>query len=556
MNHAMKISPFAGQLPKQSDLVNIPNLIAAYHIKQPDPQISSQRVTFGTSGHRGSSLDSSFNRNHILAITQAICLYRKLHHTNGPLFLGFDTHALSQPAFQSALEVLAANKVSVKIAKNNEFTPTPVISHAILTYNKNRKEDLSDGIIITPSHNPPEDGGFKYNPVHGGPAEKEITDWIQNRANEFLETELKEVQQIPFSQALGAKTTEEYDFLNPYVRDLGNIIDMDVIRESKIKIGVDPLGGAGIHYWQPIADHYKINLTVLNTQVDPCFRFMTRDWDGKIRMDPSSPYAMKSLIEKSSPYDISFACDTDHDRHGIVVKGLTGRPELMPPNHYLSSAIFYLFNHRPNWSSELMIGKTLMSSKMIDLVTNDLKRSLYEVPVGFKWFVNGLLHGVLGFAGEESAGATFLRKNSEVWTTDKDGFVPALLAAEITARLGKDPSILYQELTQRLGKPVYQRAEFNASEAQRKKIASITPGEIGAKELCGEKIEKVLTRAPGNDVAIGGIKIETKTGWLAVRPSGTEPIYKIYAESFQNQERLDTLIDAGEKMIDKVLKIL
>ena len=550
-----QISPFAGKLPKPEDLIDVAKLIQAYEVNKPDPSISSQQVLFGTSGHRGSSLDFSFNRNHILAMSQAICFFRKKHNVTGPLFLGFDTHALSIPAFQTTLEVLAANGVTVMIAENQEFTPTPVISHAILQYNEERKEALADGIVITPSHNPPGEGGFKYNPVHGGPAEKEITDWIQSQANEILLNKLSLVQQIPYAQALKASTTIQYDFLNRYVRDIGNIIDMDIIRESDMRIGVDPLGGAGVHYWEPIAEFYKIGLSVLNGNVDPSFRFMSRDWDGQIRMDPSSPYAMQSLIQKSKDYDISFACDADSDRHGIV----TQKSGLMPANHYLCAAIFYLFRHRPLWSSELKVGKTLVSSQMIDRVTKSLGRSLYEVPVGFKWFVDGLLQSPgnplhLGFAGEESAGATFLRKNGKVWTTDKDGFVPGLLAAEMTARLGRDPAVIYQELTESLGTPFYKRVDAPASAKQRERLKSLSAGEIHMKDLAGDKIENTLTKAPGNDAAIGGIKIETKNGWIAARPSGTEDVYKIYAESFLNTEHLDRLIEDGQKIVSKLFE--
>ena len=546
----MNTSPFAGEHPKLSDLVDIPNLICAYDSKQPDPHIASQRVLFGTSGHRGSALDYTFNKNHILALSQAVCLYRRKQNITGPLFLGFDTHALSLPAFQTTLEVLAANDVTVMISKNQEFTPTPVISHAILNYNKDRTNGFTDGIVITPSHNPPDAGGFKYNPSHGGPAGKEITDWIQNQANEILINQLKGVRQIPFHRALKLETTHQYDFLSPYVRDLGNIIDMDVIRESNIKIGVDPLGGAGVHYWQPIADFYKINLTVLNRKVDPTFRFMTLDWDGQIRMDPSSPYAMQSVIQKAKQFDITFACDTDHDRHGIIAKN----NGLMPPNHYLSVAINYLFKHRPLWSPQLKIGKTIVSSRMINRVAAHLKLSVYEVPVGFKWFVDGLLQSEFGFAGEESAGATFLRKNGKVWTTDKDGFVPSLLSAEMTARLDKDPSILYNELTQKLGTPFYRRLEASATASERKKISDFSAEQVNLNVLGGDRVEHILTRAPGNEAPIGGMKIITKNGWIAVRPSGTEDTYKIYGESFINDQHLNTLLEEAQILVDKIIE--
>jgi phosphoglucomutase len=545
----MEISPFAGKLPDPTDLVDIESLVSAYYSNKPEPSIASQKVLFGTSGHRGSSFDVSFNENHILTITQAICLYRKIHGINGPLFLGFDTHALSIPAFRSAMEVLAANDVNVMIAQDEEFTPTPVISHAILSYNRERKEGLADGIVITPSHNPPREGGFKYNPAHGGPAEKEITDWIQNQANAFLFNNLKGVKQIPFDHAFKATTTHQYDFLNPYIFDLGNVVDMDLIRDSGIKIGVDPMGGAGVHYWQPIADLYKIDLCVLNTKTDPCFRFMTRDWDGQIRMDPSSSYAMQGLIQKSQDHDISFACDTDHDRHGIVTKS----SGLMPPNHYLAAAIFYLFQHRPLWSSDLKVGKTLVSSQMIDRVAKKLNRSVFEVPVGFKWFVDGLLQSQLGFAGEESAGATFLRLDGKVWTTDKDGFVPGLLAAEMTARLAKDPAVLYHEVTESMGNSFYTRFEAAATVEQKAKISNLSPGQISNQKIAGDGIEKVLTNAPGNDASIGGFKIESKNGWIAARPSGTEDIYKIYAESFIDQDHLNRLVSEGQAIVDRLL---
>jgi len=544
----MQLSPFAGQLPNPTDLVDVSRLIRAFDNERPDPMIPAQCVQFGTSGHRGSSLDASFNRDHILAMSQAICEFRKKHNVTGPLFLGFDTHALSIPAFQTTLEVLTANAVTVMIAQNQEFTPTPAISHAIICYNKGRSDGLADGIVITPSHNPPGEGGFKYNPVHGGPAEKKITDWIENRANEILREKLKSVCQTPYAQALKAPTTHHHDFIHSYVRDLTNVVDMDVIRASNIKIAVDPMGGAGVHYWEPIADLYKIDLAVLNKEVDPCFRFMTRDWDGQIRMDPSSKFAMQSLIEKGQQYDISFACDTDHDRHGIVTK----TAGLMPANAFLSVAIFYLFKHRPLWSENFKIGKTLVSSQMIDRVAELLNRSVYEVPVGFKWFVQGLLQSDLGFAGEESAGATFLRKNGSVWTTDKDGFVPALLSAEMTARLGKDPSVLYSELTHELGDPVYRRIEAPASAQQKEIIKNLSAEKISLKNLGGDPVEQISTKASGNDGAIGGVKIKTKNGWVAARPSGTEDIYKIYAESFKGNEHLNVLLEETQKVVSNV----
>jgi len=545
----MKISPFAGKPPLASDLIDISKLIEAYESWPPNPELATERVHFGTSGHRGSSLDLSFNKNHILAISQAICFYRKAKNITGPLFLGLDTHALSRPAFETTLEVLVANEVTVMIAQEYEFTPTPVISHAILAYNQSRTTALADGIVITPSHNPPREGGFKYNPVHGGPAQTEITDWIQNQANAILKNNLAEVRRVPYERAKKCSSIHSYDFLNAYVRDLENIIDMRVIRDSKIKMGVDPLGGAGVHYWQPIAEFYKIDLSVLNTEVDPRFRFMTRDWDGQIRMDPSSEYAMQSLLKKSESYDISFACDTDHDRHGIVTKS----SGLMPTNHYLSSAIDYLFHHRPAWSTTLKVGKTLVSTQMIDRISSRLGRLVYEVPVGFKWFVEGLLHEKLGFAGEESAGATFLRNNGKVWTTDKDGLISSLLSAEMTARLGKDPAELYRQLTESLGPVFSDRIEAPASLEQRNQLGKIVHEQIKVISVGGDHIEKILAKAPGNNAPMGGFKIETKNGWLAARPSGTEDIYKIYAESFVSRAHLSNLLEAGQKIVDDLI---
>ena len=466
----MKISPLAGKPAPASMLVNVPRLVTAYYTEQPDPSVPAQRVAFGTSGHRGSAFDKAFNEWHILAISQAICLYRKQHQIDGPLFLGMDTHALSVPALASALEVLAANGVEVMLAEGDEYTPTPVISHAILTYNRGRKIGLADGIVITPSHNPPHDGGFKYNPPNGGPAEGVVTDWIEAKANEFLEARLQGVKRIPFEKALRASTTHRHDYLNAYIADLANVVDMDAIRGAKLRMGVDPLGGAGVHYWGPIAERYGLNLTVVNEVVDPTFRFMTVDWDGQIRMDPSSVYAMQRLIGMKDRFDLSFACDTDHDRHGIVTKSAG----LLPPNHYLSVAIFYLFQHRPKWRKEAAVGKTVVSSQMIDRVTAKLGRKLYEVPVGFKWFVDGLLDGSLGFGGEESAGASFSRLDGTVWTTDKDGIVPALLAAEITARMGRDPGEIYHELTREFGEPVYDRVEAPATPDQKELLAKLS----------------------------------------------------------------------------------
>ena len=509
----------------------------------------AQRVAFGTSGHRGSSLDHAFNEAHILAITQAICLYRKQQKIDGPLFLGMDTHALSVPALAGALEVLAANGVEVMIAQGDEYTPTPAVSHAILTYNRGRKTGLADGIVITPSHNPPHDGGFKYNPPNGGPAESAVTAWIEAKANEFLENGLRGLKRIPFEKALRAPTTHRHDYLNAYITDLANVIDMDAIRAVKISMGVDPLGGAGVHYWGPIAERYGLNLTVVNDAVDPTFRFMTVDWDGQIRMDPSSPYAMQRLIALKDRFDIAFACDTDHDRHGIVTKG----GGLLAPNHYLSVAIFYLFQHRPKWRKEAAVGKTVVSSQMIDRVTAKLGRKLYETPVGFKWFVDGLLDGSLGFGGEESAGASFVRLDGSVWTTDKDGIVPALLAAEITARMGRDPGEIYRELACEFGEPAYDRVEAPATPDQKELLAKLSPRQVKLTELAGEKIQTVLTHAPGNGAPIGGLKVVAESGWFAARPSGTEDIYKIYAESFRGADHLRRILEEAQTIVSDAL---
>jgi phosphoglucomutase len=466
-----------------------------------------------------------------------------------PLFLGVDTHALSVPACASALEVLAANGVDVMLADKDDYTPTPVISHAIFAYNRERKTGLADGILITPSHNPPDNGGLKYNPPNGGPADIEITGWIEARANAFLESGLQGVKKIPFEKARKAATTHQHNFLNAYVSDLGNVLDMDPIRGANISIGVDPLGGAGVHYWGPIAEHYHLNLTVVNEVVDPTFRFMTVDWDGRIRMDPSSSYAMQSLIGRKDRFDIAFACDTDHDRHGIV----TRNAGLLPPNHYLSVAIFYLFQHRPNWSKAAAVGKTVVSSQIIDRVAAKLGRKLYEVPVGFKWFVNGLLNGSLGFSGEESAGASFIRLDGGVWTTDKDGIVPALLSAEITAQMGRDPGEIYRELTREFGEPVYDRVEAPATSEQKRRLEQLSAEQIGSAELAGEKIQSILTEAPGNGAPIGGVKVSAASGWFAARPSGTEDIYKIYGESFQGADHLSRILAEAQAIVDAAL---
>ena len=546
----MEVSTDAGKPAKPSMLVNVPKLITAYFEEVPDPLVPEQQVLFGTSGHRGSSFKNSFNENHILAITQAICLYRLKQKITGPLFLGMDTHALSVPAFATALEVLTANGIEVMIAGKEEYTPTPVISHAIIMYNRGRREGFADGIVITPSHNPPHDGGFKYNPPNGGGAESSITQWIETKANEFLKTNLKGVRRLLFEKALKASTTHRHDYLNNYISDLSSVIDMDVIRNSNIKIGVDPLGGAGVHYWEPLAGRYKLNLTVVNKEVDPTFRFMTVDWDGQIRMDPSSPYAMQGLIKLKDHFDIAFACDTDHDRHGIVTKS----HGLLPPNHYLSVAINYLFRNRPLWSQKLAIGKTLVSSMMIDKVAAGLDRRIYEVPVGFKWFADGLYDGSLGFGGEESAGASFIRFDGSVWTTDKDGIILALLSAEITAKMGRDPGDLYSDLTKISGDPVYDRIDAPATPEQKEILKKLSPEQIKFTELAGEKIRSSITHAPGNGASIGGIKVITDNGWFAARPSGTENIYKIYAESFKGNDHLQKIIKEAQNIVTNAVK--
>ena len=530
-------------------LVDVPKLITAYYTGEPDVSKSEERVSFGTSGHRGSSFKNSFNEKHILAITQAICLYRQQHRISGPLFLGRDTHALSVPAFNSALEVLAANGMDIMIAAKEEYTPTPVISHAILTYNKGRKTGLADGIVITPSHNPPADGGFKYNPPNGGPAESDITDWIETKANEYLEKNLKDVKRLSVEKALKVSTTHYHDYLNHYINDLANVIDMDVIRNSNIKLGVDPMGGAGVHYWGPIASRYKLDLTVVNKDVDPSFRFMTMDWDGQIRMDPSSPYAMQGLIKLKDQFDIAFACDPDHDRHGVVTKS----KGLLPPNHYLSVVIDYLFQHRPKWIPKAAIGKTLVSSQMIDHVASRLGRKLYEVPVGFKWFANGLFDGSLGFGGEESAGASFLRFDGSVWTTDKDGIILALLAAEIMGKMQRDPGEIYNQLIDEFGEPFYDRLEAPVTPEQKQILQNLTLQQVRIDMLAGEKVETILTHAPGNHAPIGGLKVITTSGWFAVRPSGTEKLYKIYAESFRGEDHLHRILVEAQGIINDLI---
>ncbi len=538
-----------GQLAPESALENIPRLVTAYFAIKPDPQEPTQRVAFGTSGHRGSSLRASFNEAHILATSQAVCAYRKANGIDGPLFIGIDTHALSEPAFATALEVLAANGVETRISQGGEYTPTPAVSHAILVHNRGRTSGLADGIVITPSHNPPEDGGFKYNPPNGGPAETDVTGWIEKEANRLIEGGLVEVKRIAYARARAAATTREHDFLGAYIADLGNAIDFEAIRGAGLKLGVDPLGGAGVHYWGRIAEHYGFDLDVISAIVDPTFRFMTLDWDGRIRMDPSSKFAMQRLIHLKDKYDVAFACDTDHDRHGIVARSVG----LMPANHYLSTAIDYLFRHRPRWRADAAVGKTIVSSAMIDRVANGLGRRLYETPVGLKWFVDGLLDGSLGFGGEESAGATFNRIDGNVWTTDKDGIAAALLSAEITAKSGRDPGEYYRELTKKYGEPLSTRVDARANAEQKKKLAQLTPDKLDIKQLAGEKVERVLDRAPGNDGRIGGIKVMAANGWFAARPSGTEDIYKIYAESFIDEAHLKRLLDEAQAVVDKTI---
>jgi len=544
-----QISPLAGKPAPKSILVDVAMLLAAYVDLKPDPEVASQRVAFGTSGHRGSPFDRSFNEDHILAISQAICDYRKSQGIDGPLFLGFDTHAVSEPACSTALEVLAANGVETLIAALHEYTPTPAVSHAILVHNRGRTTAFADGIVVTPSHNPPDNGGFKYNPPNGGPADTDVTDWVQSRANALLEDGLKGVKRMPLGRARHASTTHEHNYLDAYVGDLGSIIDFDVIRGAGIRMGVDPLGGAGVHYWAPIAERYKLDLTVVSETVDPQFAFMTVDWDGKIRMDPSSSYAMQRLIGLRDRYDVAFACDTDHDRHGIVTRS----SGLMEPNHYLTVLIDYLFRHRPQWSERAAIGKTIVSTTMIDHVASRLGRALYEVPVGFKWFSQGLFDGSLGFGGEESAGASLLRRDGSVWTTDKDGLVPSLLAAEMTARLGEDPGIHYAGLAGELGSPVSDRVEAAATPAQKVRLAKLTAAEVRGTELGGEEIQRVLDRAPGNDAPIGGIKVSASSGWFAARPSGTEAIYKIYAESFKGSDHLKSILTEAQRIVDAAL---
>jgi phosphoglucomutase len=546
----MAISPLAGKPADPSLLINVPRLVTAYYTGRPDPSVPAQRVVFGTSGHRGSALDNAFNEAHILAITQAICLYRKQQSIDGPLYIGIDTHALSEPAFASALEVLAANGVDVMVDANNGYTPTPVISHAILTYNRGRKTGLADGIVITPSHNPPRFGGFKYDPPHGGPADTHVTEWIERQANAFIADGLRGVARVPFERARSASTVHPHQYLDSYVRDLPSVVDLQAIRESKVRIGVDPLGGASVAYWDAIGNRYGLNLEVVNHVIDPTFRFMTVDWDGQIRMDPSSVYAMARMVGLKERFDVAFASDTDADRHGIVSRS----HGLLDPNHYLSVAISYLFANRPQWSQAVAVGKTVVSSSMIDRVVNKLGRRLFEVPVGFKWFVEGLIDGSIGFCGEESSGATFLRRDGTVWTTDKDGLVPNLLAAEITARTGKDPGEHYQQLTAEFGTSYYTRIDAPATPEQKTRLEKLSPDAVVTAKLAGEPITAKLTAAPGDGAPIGGLKVAADNGWFAARPSGTEDIYKIYAESFKNQSHLDAILSEAQEIVNHALK--
>jgi phosphoglucomutase len=545
----MAVSPLAGKPVEPQILVNVPRLVTAYYTEHPDPSVPAQRVAFGTSGHRGSSLDIAFNEDHILAISQAICLYRQQKGIDGPLFLGIDTHALSEPAFASALEVLAANGVTVMVDDKDGYTPTPVISHAILTYNRGRSTGLADGIVITPSHNPPRYGGFKYNPPEGGPAETAVTKWIEEQANAFLADGLKGVVRMQFERARQAATTRKHQFLESYVDDLPSVVDLEVIRGSQVRLGVDPLGGASVAYYDAIAERHRLNLEVVNHDIDPTFRFMTVDWDGQIRMDPSSPYAMARLIGLKDRFDVAFASDTDADRHGIV----SHSQGLLPPNHYLAVAVHYLYTNRPQWPEATGIGKTLVSSSMIDRVAASIKRRLVEVPVGFKWFVEGLIDGSIGFGGEESAGATFLRRDGTVWTTDKDGLVPNLLAAEITARTGKDPGEHYLELTKAFGTAYYTRIDSPATPDQKARLGKLSPEAVKEKDLAGEPITAKLTKAPGNNAPIGGLKVVAANGWFAARPSGTENIYKIYAESFKDEAHLAAIVHEAQQIVNNAL---
>jgi phosphoglucomutase len=544
----MNVNPNAGKPAEPSMLVNVPRLMTAYYTTAPDPAVAAQRVAFGTSGHRGSAFDHAFNEAHILAITEAICLYRREHGIDGPLFLGIDTHALSEAAFCSALEVLAAQGVEVMIDAQGGYTPTPVVSHAILTHNRGRSRGRADGIVVTPSHNPPADGGFKYNPPHGGPAESQVTAWIQERANALLTSGVERIKRIPFERARRAPTTNRHEYLEAYVGDLSGIVNLEALADAKLRLAVDPLGGAGVHYWGRIAERYGFELTVVSDVVDPTFRFMTVDWDGKIRMDPSSTYAMQRLIALKDRFDVAWACDTDHDRHGIVSRS----GGLLNPNQFLAVAVSYLLTHRRQWPADTSIGKTVVTSSLIDRVAARAGRPLVEVPVGFKWFVEGLLSGSLGFAGEESAGASFLRRDGTVWTTDKDGIVMGLLAAEMTAVRGRDPAELYRELTRELGEPRFTRIDAPATPEQKRLLSQLSPQDIQAKQLAGEKILSMITQAPGSKAEIGGLKVVTENGWFAARPSGTENVYKVYAESFRGEDHLRQILEEAQALISRV----
>ena len=541
-------NPAAGKPVDQASLANVPRLVTAYFVSKPDPADSAQRVAFGTSGHRGSSLKNSFNEDHILATTQAICDHRRQTGLTGPLFIGIDTHALAEPALASAVEVFAANGVEIMIDEHGGYTPTPVISHAILAYNKGRTTGLADGVVITPSHNPPEDGGYKYNPPHGGPADTDVTSIVEGNANRYLESGLRGIVRMPYERAHRFQSTHLHDYIGPYVADLANIVDMALVKSSGVQIGIDPLGGAAVHFWQPIIERYGINAAIVNDAVDPTFRFMTADWDGKIRMDCSSPFAMASLIQMRDKFDVAFANDTDADRHGIVTRS----GGLMNPNHFLAAAIAYLFAQRPQWGKQAAIGKTVVSSSIIDRVAGKLKRKLVETPVGFKWFVEGLGTGGFGFAGEESAGASFLKRDGSVWTTDKDGIVMGLLAAEMMAKTGRDPTQLFAELTGELGVPFYERIDVAATPKQKNALKAVTPEQLNMKELAGDPVRVVRTRAPGNDQPFGGIKVETEMGWFAARPSGTEDVYKIYAESFRGPDHLKRIQSEAQAAIARV----
>lgn len=546
----MPISPLAGQKATALPLLDVSRLLAAYVDNRPDPAVSTQRVAFGTSGHRGTAFKSSFNEWHVLAITQAVCDYRQGKGIDGPVFIGIDTHALSKPAGDSALEVLAANGVTTMLATGDEYTPTPVLSHAILGYNRGRTTGLADGLVMSPSHNPPDNGGYKYNPPNGGPADTDVTKWVETRANEYLAARLAGVKRLPLEQSKRAATTHRHDFLNAYVADLGNVIDMDSIRAAGVRMAVDPLGGAGVHFWEPIAERYRIALEVLNTTVDGTFSFMSLDWDGQVRMDPSSPHAMRALISLQDRFPIVMACDTDHDRHGIVA----GSVGLMPPNHYLAVMIDYLYRNRPGWRADAAVGKTIVSSSIIDRVTADLGRKLYEVPVGFKWFVEGLMSGSLGFVGEESAGATFLRRDGGPWATDKDGLIPGLLAGEMLAKTGRDPGELYAQLTAKHGESFYERIDAAATPAEKKKLGALSAEQVKLSSMAGEAITAIQTHAPGNGAAIGGLKVSTRNGWFAARPSGTEDVYKIYAESLTSAAHLKAIQQEAQAIVGAALR--